>query len=160
MSDWYYVQTIYFKNILSLEESYKFQIFLGTPLLTTADFSAKPSVLMLGQYSTGKTTFVEHLLGRKYTGSNVGPEPTTSRFTVVMHGTEDRKVSGNTLTVDPDLHYQSLSQFGALFLSRLEGATCSAPLLEHLSIVDTPGVLSGDKQRLDRGYDFGSVRPR
>ncbi|MGB1607390.1 MAG: hypothetical protein ACPIOQ_82445, partial [Promethearchaeia archaeon] len=40
---------------------------------------AKPFVLLLGQYSVGKTSFINHLLGNPpngYPGSNVGPEPT------------------------------------------------------------------------------------
>ena len=28
----------------------------------------------------GKTTFIKHLLGREYPGSQIGPEPTTDRF--------------------------------------------------------------------------------
>lgn len=30
-------------------------------------------------------------------------------------------------------------------------------LLEHLTFVDTPGVLSGEKQRTQRSYDFTGV---
>ena len=30
-------------------------------------------------------------------------------------------------------------------------------LLEHISLVDTPGVLSGETQRTQRAYDFTSV---
>ena len=33
--------------------------------MTESDFEAKPSVLLLGQYSTGKTTFIKYLLGRE-----------------------------------------------------------------------------------------------
>jgi EH domain-containing protein 1 len=35
---------------------------------TESDFDAKPSVMLLGQYSTGKTTFIKHLLGSSYPG--------------------------------------------------------------------------------------------
>ena len=31
----------------------------------------------MGQYSTGKSTFVRHLLQRDYPGLRIGPEPTT-----------------------------------------------------------------------------------
>ena len=70
-----------------------------SPLLTDGDFEGKPSVLLLGQYSTGKTTFIKHLLGTEYPGCNIGPEPTTDRFVVVMHGHEPRTTPGQTLAV-------------------------------------------------------------
>ncbi len=63
-------------QIRPLEEAYKFGSFFSS-LLTESDFEAKPSVLLLGQYSTGKTTFIKHLLGRDYPGIHIGPEPTT-----------------------------------------------------------------------------------
>ena len=144
-------------RLKAIEETYSFARFYS-PCLTPSDFEARPSVLLLGQYSTGKTTFIKYLLGRAYPGSNIGPEPTTDRFTVVMHGYEDRQIPGNTLTVQPDLPYQSLHQFGTGFLSRLEGAQCNADLLHSVSLIDTPGVLSGEKQRVERAYDFVQVR--
>jgi hypothetical protein len=55
-----------------------------------------------------QTTFIKSLLQREYPGCNIGPEPTTDRFTVVMHGYEDRQVPGNTLTVSPELPCESL----------------------------------------------------
>lgn len=36
-----------------MEEAYKFGNFFS-PVLSESDFDAKPSVLLLGQYSTGK----------------------------------------------------------------------------------------------------------
>lgn len=40
------------------------------------------------------------------------------------------------------------------FLSRFEGAQCPAKLLEEITIVDTPGVLSGEKQRIGGASTF------
>jgi septin family protein len=38
---------------------------------TPSDFDAKPMVMLLGQYSTGKTTFIKHLLKREYPGERM-----------------------------------------------------------------------------------------
>ena len=43
-----------------------------SPLLQSSDFSAKPMVLLLGQYSVGKTSFIRYLLGRDYPGIRIG----------------------------------------------------------------------------------------
>lgn len=40
---------------------------------------------------------------------------------------------------------------------RLEGSQCPARLLEEVTIIDTPGVLSGEKQRLERNYNFVEI---
>ncbi len=45
-------------QVRPLEEMYKFGHFFS-PLMNEGDFEAKPSVLLLGQYSTGKSTFIK-----------------------------------------------------------------------------------------------------
>jgi len=44
-------------------------------------YAAKPQVMLIGQYSVGKTSFIRYLLGRDFPGQRIGPEPTTDRFT-------------------------------------------------------------------------------
>lgn len=39
-------------------------------------------------------------------------EPTTDKFTVVIHGEEDRPVEGNSLAVIKELPYEGLTRFG------------------------------------------------
>ena len=150
------LKELYKTKVRPVEEALKFGSFYS-PLLTDGDFEGKPNVLLLGQYSTGKTTFIKHLLGRDYPGSNIGPEPTTDRFVVVMHGHENRTTPGQTLAVQSDKPYTGLTAFGSSFLSKFEASQCDAKILEEVSIVDTPGVLSGEKQRIDRGYSLVNV---
>ncbi|GMF09413.1 unnamed protein product [Phytophthora lilii] len=150
------LKKLYANKLKPLEKRYDFGDF-HSPLLSDADFEAKPQVLMIGQYSVGKTSFIEYLLGRPFPGQRVGPEPTTDRFVAVMHGEEERTVPGNAACVSPDLPYGGLSMFGTAFLNKFEAAQLPAPVLEQLTIVDTPGILSGEKQRIARGYDFTQV---
>ena len=46
--------------------------------------------MLLGQYSTGKTTFIKYLLETDYPGLRIGPEPTTDKFVAIMHGEQDQ----------------------------------------------------------------------
>lgn len=51
--------SLYTKKLLPLEETYLFHDF-HSPALEAADFQSKPMVLLVGQYSTGKTTFIRY----------------------------------------------------------------------------------------------------
>ncbi|TDH74127.1 hypothetical protein CCR75_003626 [Bremia lactucae] len=150
------LKKLYATKLRPLEKRYNFEDF-HSPLLSDGDFKAKPQVLMIGQYSVGKTSFIEYLLGRPFPGQRVGPEPTTDRFVAVMHEEEERTIPGNAACVSPDLPFGGLSMFGTAFLNKFEVAQLPAPLLKELTIVDTPGILSGEKQRIARGYDFTQV---
>ncbi|CAH1121161.1 unnamed protein product [Ceutorhynchus assimilis] len=150
------LKDIYKNKLLPLEEHYHFHEF-HSPKLEDSDFDAKPMILLVGQYSTGKTTFIKYLLEREFPGIRIGPEPTTDRFIAVMHDEKEGIIPGNALVVDPKRQFRPLSKFGNAFLNRLQCSLVNSPVLKNISIVDTPGILSGEKQRVDRGYDFTGV---
>lgn len=105
---------------------------------------------------------------------------------VLQSGPDERSIPGNTIAVQADMPYHGLSTFGASFLSKFECSQMPHPvviwsltfalryfyrrwnlrynygplfvkLLQHITFVDTPGVLSGEKQRTQRSYDFTGV---
>lgn len=53
------IKRVYKERVKLVEELYRLPDF-GTPILRDSDLDAKPSVLFLGQYSTGKTTFIKY----------------------------------------------------------------------------------------------------
>lgn len=114
------LKELYREKLLPLEEHYRFGAF-HSPALEDADFDGKPMVLVAGQYSTGKTSFIQYLLEQEVPGSRVGPEPTTDCFVAVMHGDTEGTVPGNALVVDPDKPFRKLNPFGNTFLNRCGG---------------------------------------
>ncbi|KAF8077548.1 hypothetical protein N665_1029s0008 [Sinapis alba] len=129
------LKRLYAEKLKPLEVTYRFNDF-ASPVLTT---------------------FIKHLLGCEYPGAHIGPEPTTDRFVVAMSGPDERTIPGNTMAVQADMPFNGLTSFGGAFLSKFECSQMPHPLLDQITLVDTPGVLSGEKQRMRRSYDFTGV---
>lgn len=150
------LKRMYRKKILPLELSSKYGHFHSPPL-SPSYFEAKPMVLLVGQYSVGKTSFIRYLLGRDFPGSRIGPEPTTDKFTCIMLGTQDKIIPGAALCSQASRPFRGLSPFGNNFLSRFEGVELDAPILHNITLVDSPGILAGRKQSIGRNYDYEQV---
>ncbi|KAL1919085.1 uncharacterized protein VTP21DRAFT_2466 [Calcarisporiella thermophila] len=145
----------YKNKIKPIETHYNFPAF-ASPSYTDADIFAKPMVLLLGQYSTGKTTFIRRLLGQSYPGEHIGVEPTTDRFIAIMHSNEERVLPGNAAASHSDLPFGALNKFGQQLLSRFQVSQLPNEILQDMTLIDTPGILAGDKQ-INRGYDFHAI---
>lgn len=137
------LKSIYRNKMLPLEQHYLFEEFHSPPL-NDPDFDSKPLILLVGQYSTGKTTFIKYLLEREFPGMRIGPEPTTDRFIAVMYGEKEGVIPGNALVVDPKKQFRPLSAFGNSFLNRFQCSLVRSPVLKGMSIIDTPGILAGN----------------
>lgn len=165
------LRRLYNEKVLPLEIASKYSHF-GSPPMSHSDFEAKPMVLIIGQYSVGKTSFIRSLVQQDFPGQRIGPEPTTDRFTAIMSPTgnnkqgpnnnqnrhaQSRLIPGHALVMQSDKPFRGLASMGNNFLSKFEGAECNTPILQNITIIDTPGVLAGEKQRLGRDYDFSEV---
>ncbi len=77
------LKNLYLKRVKPLEDASWYSHFSTGSTMVASDFDAKPIVLLLGQYSVGKTSFIRSLLGKDFPGMRIGPEPTTDRFVAV-----------------------------------------------------------------------------
>ncbi|KOM34063.1 hypothetical protein LR48_Vigan02g021300 [Vigna angularis] len=75
----------------------------------------------------------------------------------LLSGPDERSIPGNTVAVQADMPFSGLTTFGTSFLSKFECSQMPHPLLDYITFVDSPGVLSGEKQRTQRQYDFTGV---
>jgi len=75
-----------------------------------ADFDAKPMILLVGQYSTGKTTFIKYLLEQEFPGMRIGPEPTTDCFIIITKVNLKLKKPRRRFLGESRFLYQNLHQ--------------------------------------------------
>ena len=168
------LSNIYQTKIKDIEVSSNFDKM--SPLLTQSSFSSKPMVLLLGNYSVGKSTFIQYLLRQDYPDINIAPQvflslsnfliiyfyslkkPSTDKFIAITHSDREETSPGPVVVNQPDQPFHPLKSFGASFLSRFQASHLNNPLLNYITIVDTPGFLAGTSMDTNkRPYDFQGV---
>lgn len=123
----------------------------------------RPQVLLLGNYSSGKSTLINELL-QAYI-QDTGQAPTDDSFTVITYDedaddsqpvrvTDER--DGKSLINHPDYPFESLKKHGDRFASHFRMKKVNSPFLKNLAIIDTPGMHDSSSER-DRGYDYQEV---
>lgn len=117
----------------------------------------KPLVLVIGNYSSGKSTFINELLDMPV--QRTGQAPTDDSFTILTSpGMEEaeEEIPGGTIVNDDRLPFAALRPFGERLFSHLRMKKVKSPLLENFAIIDTPGMLDSVTEK-DRGYDYLGV---
>jgi len=148
---------LYQEKVLPLELDFFSDRFLGVTCMAPSDFRAKPMILIMGGYSSGKTTFINHILQRGYPGFKIGMEPTTDKFTCIMTGKVDQILPGHSAISNPVLPFSQINQTSCNFADHFEVVQCSdVPLLEGVTLIDTPGTLSRCNAS-SRNYDFSTI---
>uniref|UniRef100_A0A8C6S884 Sarcalumenin n=1 Tax=Neogobius melanostomus TaxID=47308 RepID=A0A8C6S884_9GOBI len=148
---------IYHTAIKPMEDIYKYNE-LRQYEVTEGEITSKPMILFLGPWSVGKSSMINYLLGLHGTSQELytGAEPTTSEYTVIMHGEKFRTVEGIVMAADSSRSFSPLEKFGQGFLERLVGIEMPHKLLERVTLVDTPGIIENRKQQ-ERGYPYNEV---
>jgi len=118
-------------------------------------FTAQPTVLFLGNHSSGKSSFINHLLGRR--AQRTGVAPTDDGFTFVTHDDKEAVVDGHSIVTDPKLPFGDLAGFGEGLVLHLQGKRLPVDLLRHVWLIDSPGMIDSGATEAQRPYDFPEV---
>ncbi|KAG9412968.1 EH domain-containing protein 1 [Aphanomyces cochlioides] len=120
-----------------------------------------PFVFLLGNHSSGKSSFINHILQRDV--QSTGVAPTDDGFTIISNGNADHDQDGPALIGDPDLGFSGLRQFGPNLIQKTNlKIRANIPMGNHFMMVDSPGMIDSPASfhatsEQDRGYDFPKV---
>ena len=120
----------------------------------------KPTVLIIGNYSSGKSTLVNELTGIDV--QVTGQAPTDDSFTVITDqpsadGQEEITTrDGQVLLNDPQYPFAGFRKFGNRFAAHFRLKLVKSEALKDLALIDTPGMLDSVSEK-DRGYDYQEV---
>ena len=149
--------------------------------LDAAEMTPLPSVFLLGNHSSGQSTFINYVMGRDV--QSVGVAPTDDSFSIICSGPQDMDQDGHAVVGDPDFGFGGLRPYGTTLLNHLNLKVRSEIAVENIMLVDSPGMidspteladllalsgageegaaasaaLSRDRRTGDRGYDFEAV---
>lgn len=140
---------------------------LRGPLARDSDRGTSlPFVFLVGNHSSGKSSFINYVLGRRV--QTAGVAPTDDTFTVIAPGPTDVDQDGPAVIGDPDMGFSQLRQFGPSLVHHTQLKVRSGINTQNFMMVDSPGMIdspvsaggmtsSSDGAIMDRGYDFQGV---
>ena len=150
---------------------------LRGPLAKNSDRGTSlPFVFLVGNHSSGKSSFINYVTGRSVQTSGVAP--TDDCFTVIAPGPKDVDQDGPALVGDPDIGFEGLRQFGPTLVHHAQLKVREGIRNENFMMIDSPGMIdspvssggmslgyaggaassgSTSSAVMDRGYDFQGV---
>lgn len=116
----------------------------------------KPLVLIIGNYSSGKSTLINELVGEDI--QRTGQAPTDDSFTIITSdpGCEGVETPGSTIVNDENMPFGHFKGYGNKLISHICMKQIASPMLENMAIIDSPGMLDSTSEK-DRGYDYMKV---
>ena len=140
---------------------------ISGPLAKNSDRGTSlPFVLLVGNHSSGKSSFINYVLGRPV--QTAGVAPTDDNFTIIAPGPSDVDQDGPALVGDPDIGFEGLRQFGPTLVHHTQLKVRENIRNQNFMLVDSPGMIdspvssggmsnSNTTSIMDRGYDFQGV---
>lgn len=124
---------------------------------STGEITGPPLVLILGNHSSGKSSFINYLLGEEV--QKTGLAPTDDGFTVISWGETRDDRDGPGVVNNPELPYTGLRHFGDDLVKHLRMKRRPVDLLQNVILVDSPGMIDAAKAEGEggRGFDFPGV---
>ncbi len=121
-----------------------------------ASLKWKPLVLVIGNYSSGKSTLINEIIGKDI--QRTGQAPTDDSFTIITknEGSGEIEVPGSTLVNDEKLPFERFKHFGEKLISHICMKYVDSEAVDNLAIIDSPGMLDATSEK-DRGYDYMKV---
>lgn len=120
-----------------------------------SETSGLPMVLFLGNHSSGKSSFINWLVGEEL--QRTGIAPIDDGFTIITHGAEDAVLDGAAVVTNPTFPWGDLSRFGPTLLNHLKLRLRPQKALEGIALVDSPGMIDAADAKVTRGYNFTGV---
>ncbi|MBU0483023.1 MAG: dynamin family protein [Proteobacteria bacterium] len=117
----------------------------------------KSIVLVLGNFSSGKSTLINEIFEADI--QRTGQAPTDDSFTVITapdKNSSPQEIPGATLINDERLPFQGFKKYGDHLSAHMQMKQINSPILENLAIIDSPGMLDAITEK-DRGYDYPAV---
>ena len=125
---------------------------------STVSPNSLPYVLFLGNHSSGKSSFINYLLGDASV-QDVGIAPTDDAFTFLLYGEEERDAVGAAALEMLPAELARLNDFGPELVQRVRVKVRRRDVLKDVVLVDSPGMIDASEKSISRGYDFfGAIK--
>lgn len=115
-----------------------------------------PTIIFLGNHSSGKSTLINHLLSDS-TVQDTGVAPTDDGFTIIQYGEKDEDFYGPAALGRLTKEFSNLGKYGPEFLQNLRVKYRKCDFLKKVNLIDSPGMIDTVGEKTSRGYNFPAV---
>lgn len=115
--------------------------------------SGKPTILLLGNHSSGKSTFINALLDSPPI-QNTGVAPTDDGFTLLIYGENENDYTGPAALGVAPKEFSVLRALGPDFLSHFTVKVRNREKLRDRNFLDSPGMIDAPAHTNSRLYNF------